>query len=65
MPKRRSLAQEYILLFGYPPASVEFLPDSLEQPDTRQIVDSITTYGVQDIPDLSGVLNAQLGASNK
>ena len=64
--RRKSLANQHVQFFGFPltPGTV-FMPESLEQPDPRPAVDSITTYGVLEIPVLSGVLNAQLGASNK
>jgi hypothetical protein len=64
--RRKSLADQHVQFFGLPPApETVFMPESLEQPDPRPIVDTITTYGVLEVPNLSGVLNAQLGASNK
>lgn len=65
--QKRSLADRHIQLFGTPPPpGAVFMPESLAQPDPRRFVDSITTYGVQQVPDISGgVLSAKLGAGDK
>ena len=53
--QKRSLADRHIQLFGTPPPpGAVFMPESLAQPDPRRFVDSITTYGVQQVPDISG-----------